>query len=109
MRKKDEDKKGNLVQLKIERNKKYTTMRLDAAEDKNLSWKAKGLHTYLISRPPGWTLWIGDLRERSTDGKTSLNSGLKELKEKGYIKIENKKDEKGRFSTIWTVREKPKI
>ncbi|MFZ6007220.1 MAG: hypothetical protein ACOYU2_06145 [Nitrospirota bacterium] len=97
---------SDLITLKTHRNEKFSTIYLGAVEDSRLSWKAKGLHTYLISRPPGWVIRLTDLLRRAGDGKTSLLAGVEELKESGYILITRTKDEKGRFTgTLWEVYE----
>jgi len=59
----------------------------EVVEEESLSWKAKGIHSYVMSRPPGWTVYRKQLQEISTDGRTSLQSGLKELREAGYAKL----------------------
>jgi hypothetical protein len=54
-------------------------------EEEDLSWKAKGIFLYLLSRPPGLIIRVTDLLNRSTDGKASLYEGLKELIKKKYV------------------------
>ena len=62
----------------------YRTINLVAMLMDDLSWKAKGLHYYIRTRPKGWKIWINDLINKSTDGETSVRAGIKEL-------LENKK------------------
>jgi hypothetical protein len=57
-------------------------------EDSRLSWKAKGLYTYLISQPDGWEVAISDLVNQSADGRDSVYTGLNELIKYGCIKCE---------------------
>lgn len=45
---------SDLIIIKTQHNKHFATINLTALEDKNLSWGAKGLHSYLITRPPNW-------------------------------------------------------
>lgn len=66
-------------------------------EDENLSWKAKGILAYLLTKPDNWKVIIGDLVNRSTDGKTAIYSALKELKEQGYYIRKPIRNEKGYF------------
>lgn len=97
---------SDLITLKTQRNKNFSTICLSATEDPRLSWKAKGLHTYLISRPPGWVIRLADLLRRSLDGKASLLAGVAELKVNGFMRITRKKDEKGKYTgTLWEVYE----
>ena len=51
----------------------------------NLSWKAKGIHSYLVSRPEVWEIRHSDLFNRSIDGMESTTVGLGELLKLRYI------------------------
>ncbi len=55
-------------------------------EDPRLSFKAKGILAYLLSKPDNWKVIVGNLVNYSADGKSSVYAGLKELKECGYYK-----------------------
>lgn len=62
-------------------------------EDSSLSWKAKGIFIYILSRPKGWKLNIkGDVSKRSTDKERAIYSGIKELVDSGYISRTRNKD-----------------
>lgn len=72
--------------------------------DDNLSWQAKGLLAYLLSKPDNWTVIVADLVKRATNGRDSVNSILKELEQKGYIeRIKIRDPETGRFSHQETI------
>lgn len=77
----------------------YKILDLEVVENKELSLGAKGLHTYLVSRPPGWKIWESELISRSTNGRDSLRSKIRELEEAGYLKREQIRDG-GKFSTV---------
>jgi len=66
-----------------------------------LSWKAKGILTYLMSRPDGWEVSVADLVKRSVDGKASVRAGLKELRDAGHMRYTVSRDE-GRI-TGWNI------
>jgi DnaD/phage-associated family protein len=55
-------------------------------ENPTLSFKAKGILTYLLSRPDGWEVSVADLIKRGTDGEAGVRAGLKELKNAGHMK-----------------------
>ncbi|MFH1648583.1 MAG: hypothetical protein ABIA11_02560, partial [Patescibacteria group bacterium] len=78
---------SNFVSVEaIDEDKKhYSFLRLSCIESKELSWKAKGLHTYFMTRPSGWTINMKDFLSRSTDGQASLSTGVKELVDKSYL------------------------
>jgi len=82
---------------RYKKDKDFTIVDKVPLEDVNLSWKAKGLLTYLISLPETWQINIADLEKRSTDGRESTASGLQELIKKMYVFRERKMDKIGRF------------
>lgn len=53
-------------------------------EDPNLSWEAKGILSYMLSRPDNWKINQKDLQNRSTGGKTKVETALVELMANGY-------------------------
>lgn len=55
-------------------------------KDKNLSFKAKGLLTYLLSCEDTWNFNIKSIAQMSTDKYESVRTGLKELEANGYLK-----------------------
>lgn len=64
----------------------FVQMEKAAAEDRRLSWKAKGILIYLLSKPDDFVFYIDELVIHSTDGIDSLRSGIKELQKFGYVK-----------------------
>jgi hypothetical protein len=66
-------------------------------EDPRLSWKAVGLLAYIISKPDGWVVHEKDLINRHTDGRDAVRSGLKELRECGYMEKVAVRDETGKI------------
>ena len=80
-------------------------------DNPELSFKAKGILTYLLSRPDGWEVNLVDLANRSTDGISSVRAGAKELQEAGHLKHATIKDESSGLivSHLWEVYETPHI
>lgn len=76
--------------------------------DERLSWKARGLLAYLLSKPDKWEVNISDLVNRSQkDGRESVQAGLKELRELGYAELVTTR-EKGKLTgKSWVIRELP--
>ena len=55
-------------------------------EDRTLSWKARGLLSYILSKPDLWEVRRVDLLAASDcDGPTSLTSAISELVDAGYL------------------------
>lgn len=75
--------------------------------DERLTWKAKGILAYLLSKPNDWTVRVADIVKRSKDGRDAVYNGIKELEKYGYIKREQIR-EKGNFKgTQYVVFERP--
>lgn len=68
-------------------------------ENEKLSYKAKGILGYLLSRPNDWVVMAVDIKNRSTDGKDSVASGIQELIEHGYIVKTEQPRQAGKFAT----------
>jgi DnaD/phage-associated family protein len=65
--------------------------------DPNLSWKAKGILGYLLSKPDDWKTYVSDLVKRSKDGRDAVSKGLLELEEHGYLVKWQKRKDGGQF------------
>lgn len=71
----------------------FTMVQNAFLDDATLSWKAKCIFIYMISKPEGWKLNIkGDLVKRSTDGAKSVYSGIVELVNARYISRTRSRD-----------------
>lgn len=82
--------------IRVEHSGNYTTISNQAIRDTRLSFKARGIHHVLLSYPNGWRVNIEHLASQSErDGRDSVASGLRELKEYGYLIKRPKQDEKG--------------
>jgi hypothetical protein len=67
--------------------------------DTRLSWKARGILAYLLTKSDDWEIIITNLINASEpDGRESLRSGLKELENLGYVVCARQQDERGRFA-----------
>jgi hypothetical protein len=91
--------------------KNYTVILNTTIQDSRLSWKARGLHHYILSLPDSWEICIAHLTEQSlVDGETTIKSALKELEIFGYLSKVRLKDDRGRFSKcIWDIYETPQV
>ncbi|HFJ5095457.1 TPA: conserved phage C-terminal domain-containing protein [Staphylococcus aureus] len=86
----------------------FVTVHKDFIHDSNISWKAKGILLYLLSRPDNWQIYETELEQHSTDGLSGLKSGIKELEEIGYIQRSRKRDKSGRLNGYeYLVYEQP--
>lgn len=93
---------------KRESEKPFVMIERSIFENTELSWRAKGLLGYLLSRPDDWSVCVADLINRSTDGRDSCYAALKELGDAGYIAKSARPKLAGRFGGFeYVVFEKP--
>lgn len=76
---------NTIIRVQKNRQNPYVMIRNALFEDPTMSWKAKGLLGYILSRPDDWQINVRDLARRSTDGRDSVYAALRELKARGYI------------------------
>jgi len=87
----------------------YKTINTLFLLDDRLSWKSKGILSYLLSKPENWKGQRYNLVWASLDRERSVKSGLKELVDNGYaeIKILPRKD--GKFQgKYYEISDTPK-
>jgi hypothetical protein len=80
---------------KLEFENQFTQIHNAWVRDPNLSYKAKGLLTYLLSHEVGYTITIGQIIRESGDGKQSVRSALEELIKAGYLETKRTTDARG--------------
>lgn len=78
------------------RENPYVVIEKTALEDPELSFKAKGLIAYLLSKPDNWRPMLTQLINASKDGEVSIRNALNELEEAGYL-VRNPVREKGKI------------
>lgn len=94
--------------FRINHNTNYTVVSNRHLRDKEMSLKAKGLLTLMLSLPDDWNYSIEGLVKLSKDGKGSVTNGLYELEKLGYMTRTQTKDSKGQFNGYdWEVYESP--
>ncbi len=73
--------------FRVAKNKDNPFVMIDRRpiENPKLSWKAKGILAYLLSRPDNWIVRLGDLVKRSPDGAFAVRRAIKELRDVGHI------------------------
>lgn len=93
--------------FKIEKNKGYTVMSNYHLRDKSLSYKAKGLLSFMLSLPDDWDYSLNGLVSISKESRDGIRSILKELQEHHYLEIEKVRGEKGYFEYNYLIYEIP--
>ncbi len=93
---------------RVERTKNYTVMSNYHLKDRELSLKAKGLLSMILSLPDEWNYTLRGLAAISKEGVDAIGSTVRELEKAGYIIRRQLRGEKGRISdTEYTIYEQP--
>jgi len=87
--------KPGIFRGKLHFESQFTQIHNAWIRDPNISYKAKGLLTYLLSHEVGYTITIGQIIRESGDGKQAVRSALEELIKAGYLETQRTTDERG--------------
>lgn len=86
----------------------FTITNNQLIRDDRLSWKARGIFTYLWSMSDGWDFRVNEVSRHAKDGRDSLRAGLKELEEYGYLKRHYKQSDGGKLDGYeWILNDSP--
>ena len=95
--------------FRVERTRDYTVMCNHHLKDSNLSLKAKGLLSMMLSLPDEWNYTTRGLAAICKEGVDAIGKTLKELEQAGYIIRRRLRGKDGRISdTEYTIFEKPR-
>jgi hypothetical protein len=88
----------SVIRIKKARDKPYVILDITALNDARLSFRAKGLHTYLMSRPDNWQVHIEQLEKQSPrEARDAIRGAMQELETCGYIRRQRVRGAKGRM------------
>ena len=71
--------------FRVHKNKNYTTLSNYHLQDKNLSLKAKGLLSLMLSLPSNWDYSVRGLEKICIETKDTINGILNELEKNNYL------------------------
>lgn len=93
---------------RVEKNKNYTTMSNYHLRDPNLSNKARGLLSTMLSLPDNWDYTTRGLAKICKDGVDGITAQLKELEQYGYLIRNRIRDSGGRIVDMeYIIYEQP--
>ena len=96
--------------FKVEKTKNFTIMSNHHLQNKNLSLKAKGLLSYMLSLPSDWDYSLAGRVSNSRESKTSIRNTLNELKENHYLSITKlypNQTESKKIEYVYNIYEEP--
>lgn len=93
---------------RVHKTRDYTLMSNHHLRDKELSCKACGLLSKMLSLPEEWDYTTRGLAAICKDGVDSISSALKELEQRGYLVRTRLRDDKGRITDVeYNIYETP--
>ena len=95
--------------IRTEKITNYTKIDNNYLEDKNISLKAKGLLTLMLSLPDNWKFNVKGLCLLCKESRLAITNALNELKENNYLEIEKGYDCNGKFIYEYIIYENPYI
>ena len=98
----------HMAVYRVNKDRSYTVMANFHLRDKNLSLKAVGLLSKMLSFNDGWKFSTRGLSAICKEGPDAILSALRELERHGYLVRHRQRDSKGRLSsTIFDIFEEP--
>ena len=96
--------------IRVHKNKNFTVMSNVHLRDMDLSLKAKGLLSVMLSLPDNWNYSIAGLCSICKENETAIKSTIKELKEKRYVIVDKKnpnETESKKYEYVYNIFEEP--
>ena len=95
--------------FRIEKTRDYTVMANHHLRNTELSLKAKGLLSLMLSLPEEWDYTTKGLARICKDGVDSICAGVRELEDHGYVVRERIRNPNGQLGAIeYTILEQPR-
>lgn len=98
-----------MTTYRITKTENYAVILNEPLNDSGLSWEARGVLAYLLSKPNGWEVRNHDLINQSDAGEHKIKRIIAELKEAGYMRRYRVNSDDGQFTWITDVYESPSM
>ena len=96
--------------FRVERNRGYTVMSNHHLRNRDLTLKAKGLLSQMLSLPDNWDYTLAGLSRINRESIDAIRTAVWELEKAGYITRWQGRDEKGKMAAIeYTIYEQPQL
>ena len=96
--------------FRVERTRDYTVMSNHHLKNKELTLKAKGLLSQMLSLPEDWDYTLSGLSAINRESKDAIRSAVNELESAGYIRRRQTVDARGKFSgNEYVIYEQPPL
>ncbi len=85
----------------------WTTIDNSILNDESLSWRAKGLACYLVSKPDNWVIRMPHLANVGKEGEKAVRTALQELAIAGYLMRTRERTTSGELTTVTIIADYP--
>ena len=98
----------NVAVFRVEKNRGYTVMSNHHLRNPDLTLKAKGLLSQMLSLPENWDYTLKGLSSINKESIDAIRTAVWELEKAGYITRRQGRDGKGKMTAIeYTIYEQP--
>ena len=95
--------------FRVEKTRDYTVMANHHLKNKELTLKAKGLLSVMLSLPEDWDYTLKGLSHINREGVDAIREAVRELERAGYVQRSRNKNAKGQFADIeYVIYEQPR-
>ena len=84
---------------RVDQETDYTIVSNHILRDNTLSWRARGLFVYILSKPETWKVYSKDLVNQATEGRDAMRKAMAELIKAGYIE-KHQINQNGTFGNV---------
>lgn len=96
--------------FRVEKTRDFTVMCNHHLRNRNMSLRAKGLLSLMLSLPEEWDYTLKGLSRISMEGVDAIRTVIRELEELGYLERHRKRNEKGQLKDIeYIIHERPVV
>lgn len=93
--------------IRIHKTHNYSIISNVVLNDERLSWRARGIAAYLLSKPDDWRINAAHLHRVGREGRDAVRAALKELEDLGYLRRLKEQGEGGKWSSYLVLYEEP--
>jgi len=96
--------------FRIEKTRDYTVMSNHHLRNQDLTLKAKGLLSQMLSLPEEWDYTLTGLSQINRESVDAIRTAVWELERAGYITRQQGRDDRGKMAAIvYTIYEQPQV
>ena len=96
--------------FRVEKTRDYTVMANHHLKNRNLTLKAKGLLSVMLSLPDDWDFTLKGLARINREGIDAIREGIRELEQAGYVMRHRVRDERGKLrGNEYVIYERPQL